>query len=162
MKVYDITKTKELIDYDLNLGHLEMDTITRHLDEVQEVEEKSHVEVLKEYPNGGKDVITIVDEPYIPYQPARDEIESVLIYVPYTAEELEKKEKEVRMNEIQSRLDKLSQDFIQAYLGADFGTKVNDQGEVVNILDERKEEFRKLHNELRVLQNKTERIYKGD
>ena len=69
--------------------------------------------------------------------------------------------KQMRMSEIQNRLNELSQDFIQVYLGADFGTKLNENGEVINIIDERKEEFITLHNELRELLGKTPRKYEG-
>lgn len=53
-----------------------------------------------------------------------------------------------RIDDIQKRLQQLSQDFIQVQLGA-----------VFEDLEERKQEFRDLHNELRVLQGKSERIY---
>lgn len=65
-------------------------------------------------------------------------------YVP-TEEDLKRN----RMGEIQSRLNELSQDFVQASLGAEFTD-----------LEERKEEFRTLHNELRKLLGKEPRVYK--
>lgn len=49
---------------------------------------------------------------------------------------------------IQIRLEQLSQDFIQAQLGAEFED-----------LEERKAEFRTLHNELRALLGKKPRTY---
>lgn len=49
---------------------------------------------------------------------------------------------------IQIRLEHLSQDFIQAQLGAEFED-----------LEERKAEFKTLHNELRVLLGKEPRNY---
>ena len=55
---------------------------------------------------------------------------------------------EQRKLEIQSRLNELSQDFIQASLGAEFSD-----------LEDRKEEFRTLHNELRKLLGKEPRNY---
>ena len=59
MKVYDITKTIELTDYDLKFGYLKEDTIITHFPEIQAVEEKSHIVVVQEYPNGGKDELNI-------------------------------------------------------------------------------------------------------
>lgn len=65
----------------------------------------------------------------------------------------------VRIGQIQTRLNELSQDFIQADLGADFGKTTLEDGIIVNVIDLRKEEFKTLHNELRVLLNKEPRIY---
>lgn len=53
-----------------------------------------------------------------------------------------------RIYEIQARLNQLSQDFIQMQLGAKFIDE-----------EDRKEEFKLLHNELRELLGKRERIY---
>ena len=53
-----------------------------------------------------------------------------------------------RIYEIQARLNQLSQDFVQMLCGAIFEDET-----------ERKEEFRSLHNELRELLGKEERIY---
>lgn len=62
-----------------------------------------------------------------------------------TAEEIKNK----RVSEIKERLAILSEDFIQASIGANF--------EDLNI---RINEFRTLHNELRALQGKAPRVYK--
>lgn len=67
--------------------------------------------------------------------------------------------KQARISEIQTRLNKLSQDFMQAELGADFGKTTLEDGTVVNVIDLRKQEFITLHNELRTLLNKEPRIY---
>lgn len=66
----------------------------------------------------------------------------------YTQEELDEIKKEKRIFEIKSRLDSLTQDFIQMQCGAIFEDEM-----------ERKIEFQKLHNELRELLNKTPREY---
>lgn len=58
------------------------------------------------------------------------------------------KEKQLRIVEIKTRLNKLSQDFIQAQVGA-----------VFDDLDQRKAEFKALHNELRGLLGKAPRKY---
>lgn len=60
----------------------------------------------------------------------------------------EKYKKFIRVNEIKNRLEELSQDFIQAQVGAVFYD-----------IEERKQEFQQLHNELRQLLGKEPRIY---
>lgn len=65
----------------------------------------------------------------------------------------------IRIKEIETRLDALDKDFRQADLGADFGTKILEDGTVIKIIEERKAEFIALHNELRTLQGKPLRVY---
>lgn len=62
---------------------------------------------------------------------------------PYTPSQ-----QELRKFQIQARLSELSQDFVQAQLGAEFSD-----------LEERKTEFKTLHNELRMLLGKNPRNY---
>lgn len=64
-------------------------------------------------------------------------------YVP-TEEDLKRN----RMGEIQARLNELSQDFVQASIGA-----------IIVNLEDRKTEFKTLHNELRTLLEKEPRQY---
>lgn len=56
--------------------------------------------------------------------------------------------KSKRILEIKKRLNELNQDFIQVMCGA-----------VIDDFEERKLEFQELHNELRVLEGKEERVY---
>ena len=65
-------------------------------------------------------------------------------------ESMENSKKLRKIINIQSRLNELSQDFIQVSLGAEFGD-----------LEERKTEFKTLHNELRTLLGKGPRNYKN-
>lgn len=51
--------------------------------------------------------------------------------------------------ELQSRLKQLTEDFMQNYLGAE-----------IPDINERREEFKKLHNELREMLGKEKRNYK--
>ena len=74
---------------DLSKGRLERRTLTVHHPAVQAVEEVSHYEVLREYPNGGKDVVKVVDVPGAAFVPAWDEEVPFMLYRPYTQEELE-------------------------------------------------------------------------
>lgn len=91
MKVYNENKTIELNEYDLSKGYLKDDKIfVRHHEEQPEIKEVSHIEIVKEYPNGGKDAIEVIDVPYQPARPAYDEYEDIQVYVPYTKEELAK------------------------------------------------------------------------
>ena len=64
-------------------------------------------------------------------------------------ESIENSKKLRKIISIQSRLNELSQDFVQASLGAEFTD-----------LEERKTEFKTLHNELRTLLGKGPRVYK--
>lgn len=73
---------------DLTKGYLKQETQTVHHDAVSGVEEVSHYETIREYPNGGKDVKKIVDVKAVPAQEAYDEEVEVQRYVLYTAEEL--------------------------------------------------------------------------
>lgn len=73
---------------DLTKGYLKPDTQTVHHDAVAGVEEVSHYETIREYPNGGKDVKKVVDVKAVPAQDAYDEEVEVQRYVLYTAEEL--------------------------------------------------------------------------
>ena len=104
MKVYDETKTKILTDYDLKKGYLKEDTITHYFEEVQEVKEQGHYETIREYPNGGKDVEWVVEVEGVEYQPAREEIEDIFVYIPYTEKELKKIANNERIKELKKLL----------------------------------------------------------
>lgn len=81
---------------DLSKGRLEKRTRTVHHPEVQAVEEVWHYEVLKEYPNGGRDVTKVVDVAGVPFSPAWDEEVPYMLYLEYTQEELDRIEAESR------------------------------------------------------------------
>lgn len=66
----------------------------------------------------------------------------------YSKEYTTMMETEFRQNQIIRKLNQLSQDFIQADLGAE-----------IEDIEERKQEFKELHNELRELLGKPPRIY---
>lgn len=83
-KVYNESKTEILNDYDLDLGYLKTDRIyIVHHEAKEEVQEQSHMEVIAEYPNGGKDVREVIDVPYSPAVPAWDEYEKIKVFIPY-------------------------------------------------------------------------------
>lgn len=88
MKVYNQEKTQILYNYDLEKGYLKSTTRQVFEPEVIGKEEKGHYHVVNQYPNGGKDVVWIVDEEGVDSKPAKMCIEEIYVYVPYTREEL--------------------------------------------------------------------------
>lgn len=83
MKVVDINNT-EIFSYDLSLGYLVEDKIfVTHYPAIEPIPERFHYEVVKEYPNGGKDLMKIIDVPETPGREAYDLYEDVLRYIPY-------------------------------------------------------------------------------
>ncbi len=89
MRVLDETKTKELLEYDLEMGYLKADKLfVKHHEAVEESPERWHYEVEKLFANGGRSHKRVVDSPAVAASEAWDEYEDVQIYVPYTEEEL--------------------------------------------------------------------------
>ena len=108
MRILDVN-SKEIQNPDLEKGYLTTETIViAHHDAVEEKAGKSHIEVVKEYPNGGKDVITVWDEEPEQAKDAYDETEEIKRYHAYTDEQLAeiKKAKEESENR-QKKLDSL-------------------------------------------------------
>ena len=93
MEIYN-ESMEQIENPDLTLGYLKPGTRTERHEAVQGVEEKWHYEVVKEYPNGGKDVQKVIDVPGVAAQAARDEEIPIQIYIPYTQEELDRMEEE--------------------------------------------------------------------
>ena len=87
MKIIDSSGV-EIASPDLTKGYLIQETQTVRHDAVEGVEEVSHYETIREYPNGGKDVKKVVDVKAVPAQDAYDEEVEVQRYILYTAEEL--------------------------------------------------------------------------
>lgn len=87
MKIID-SNGVEIANPDLTKGYLKQETQTVHHDAVAGVEEVSHYETIREYPNGGKDVKKVVDVKAVPAQEAYVEEVDVQRYALYTAEEL--------------------------------------------------------------------------
>ena len=79
----------ELTNPDLKKGHLETETIvTAHHDAVPASAGISHIEVVKTYDNGGRDVVRVWDEKPTEAKAAYDETETIQRYIPYTELEL--------------------------------------------------------------------------
>lgn len=63
-----------------------------HHDAVEAKAEEGHREVVREYPNGGKDIEWIVDVPATEAKEAYDEYETILRYIPFTEKDLDQQE----------------------------------------------------------------------
>lgn len=116
MRVFNVEKTVELTEYDLNLGHLENDVLTTHVSAVEQIEEVGHYETVNEYPNGGKDVRWFVDVSRVEGVEEHDETEEILIYVPYTNNEL----KVIALKEERNQLEEWLKD--HDYIGTKIAT----------------------------------------
>ena len=107
MRILDennIELTEEQIN--LELGYLRPESIISiHHKAVEEVKEVGHYEVIAEYPNGGKDVVWIIDVPGTEAKEAWDEYEDIQRYVLYTEEELAAKEAEKKAKEEEAKLN---------------------------------------------------------
>lgn len=144
MRVFNESKTQELFSYDAEMGRLRPDRLlVMHHDEVFPLEGIGHYQYTN-YPNGGVDRVWVWDVPPQEGKDAWDEYEDIMVYVPFTAEEMEAK----RAEEIKARLAELSEDFVQVWAGA-----------VIADIEDRKREFANLHNELRGILGKTPRTY---
>ena len=93
MEIYN-ENMKRIENPDLTLGYLKPGTRTEHHEAVEGVQEVWHYETLAEYPNGGKDVQRVVDDPGVEAKAAWDEDIPIQIYVPYTQDELDRIEAE--------------------------------------------------------------------
>ena len=62
---------------------------TVHHEATPAVPAQYHIEVIKTYPNGGKDVKKIIDVEGVPAKPAWNEIVKEQVYVLYTQQELD-------------------------------------------------------------------------
>lgn len=96
MRIYNQDKTKELTqsEIDLSRGYLTADKLfIKHHEAIETVEEVSHYETVKEYPNGGKDVKKVIDTPGVEAREAYDEYEDIKVFVSYSDEEIEERKK---------------------------------------------------------------------
>ena len=107
MRILDennIELTEEQIN--LELGYLRPESIISiHHKAVEEVKEVGHYEVIVEYPNGGKDVVWIIDVPGTEAKEAWDEYEDIQRYVLYTEEELAARDAEKKAKEEEAKLN---------------------------------------------------------
>lgn len=89
MRIFDETKTNEIVSPDLEKGYLKEDKLLiAHHEAQAEVQQQSHYEVIAEYENGGQDLEEVIDVEYQPAKDAWDEYEDIFVYVPYTKEQM--------------------------------------------------------------------------
>ena len=112
MKIYNQSKTEILENPDLEKGYLKQDKIvTKIIPAQEEVKEQFHYEY-KEYPNGGKDQIKVVDVAYKPAKPETYEYEDIEVYVPYSDKELA----QIEIGKLKQELAKWKEDVEQVEL----------------------------------------------
>lgn len=109
MEIYN-QNMERIENPDLSLGYLKPSTRTEHHEAVEGVQERWHYEVIKEYPNGGKEVQKVIDVPGVPAQPAWDEEIPIQIYIPYTQEELDRIEEEKNKPTQEERITQLEEE----------------------------------------------------
>lgn len=141
MRILDQNGT-EITNPDLDKGHLEIEQIVKaHHDAVESSPGKSHMEVLREYPNGGKDMVTIWDEEPVEARDAYDEYEQIQRYIIYTDDELKQIEadKEAqRQQELIPTNGDLSDAMIDlAQAVSDNGDGLAEIGELISSMEER-------------------------
>lgn len=106
MEIYN--ENMEPVDNpDLSRGRLVKSKRIVHHDAIDAVEEQWHYEVSKTYPNGGRDLVRVVDVQGVEGRPAWDEEIQILIYQPYTAEEIEAIEQEKAKPTIEEQVAEL-------------------------------------------------------
>lgn len=88
MKIYNQSKTEIIENPDLTKGYLIDDYLEKLVPATEPVAEESYYELIKEYPNGGRDVRRVVTKQGQAAQPAHIEKEEIKVYIPYTESEL--------------------------------------------------------------------------
>lgn len=120
MKIYNQSKTEILTTIDYSKGYLVNDTI--HHDAVEGREEVKHLETVEEHPNGSALVRWVIDVKGIEPKEAYDE--EIQVYVPYTAEELAKKEAISLRAQLESYLSETDYAIIKCH---ELGLNVNSE-----------------------------------
>ena len=100
----DFIDIPENLICDLSKGKLVSDTLIEHIPEQQEIQEQWHYETVKEYSNGGKDVEKVIDVVGQPYIAEHDEVEDILVYKPYSQQEIKAIKNNNRIAELKQKL----------------------------------------------------------
>lgn len=162
MKVYNEEKNQILNEYDLSLGYLKEDTLSFYQEEIIGREEKGHYKTIKEYASGGKDVEWVVDEEAIEARPAGIVTENILVYTPYTQQELERQAKDkliaekqdeiLRLKDRLSSTDYKTMKWIEGKLTEnEYKTSCNERQQIrdqINVLESEIEELGKVSDRL--------------
>lgn len=104
MVVYNQEKTRILTEYDLDKGYLKEDEKTTLIPAVKGVKEEGHFVIIARYPNGGKDVEYVIDTPAVQEVAEHVEKETVVVYVPYTEEELRRRTAQRQIDDLKRNL----------------------------------------------------------
>ncbi len=118
------------------------------LNQVVEILTEERFEKLAQYCNDNGLLLDAVDETHF------------IVKQGVTEADREQTRIQKEIYELEARLKELSQDIVQIQCGADFGTRIDDEGNEISIADERVAEFREKHNRLRYLKGKEPREYK--
>ena len=114
MRILDINNN-EIVNPSLEEGNLVKEEILVASHPAQEyIEEQGHYEVIKEYPNGGRDVKWIVDVPGQKACEAWDEYETILRFIPFNEKELA----EQRISFLKSYLEESDYNILKIVEGA--------------------------------------------
>lgn len=107
MLIYNEDKTKMLKAEDCNTdkGYFKEDTLTVSHPAIEGTEEEGHYETIAEYDNGGKDVIWVVDKPGVQASEAYDETITVRVFIEYSEEELNEKDRQQELTKWKSMLE---------------------------------------------------------
>ena len=116
MKIYNQDKTVELLESecDLSKGYLKEQTDIIEHPKVEYQAEKGYYKTIKEYPNGGKDVEWIIEQPGIEAQEAWVEEDTYKIYIPYTEDELKQIELQEEEKTLKETLNNTDYQVIKA------------------------------------------------
>lgn len=88
MRIFDENGI-EIESPDYEKGYVVPDRLlVQHHEAIEAVLAQGHYETIKEYPNGGKDAVFVVDVPGVEAKEAWDEYEDIMRYILYTEEEL--------------------------------------------------------------------------
>lgn len=106
MEIYN-EQMERMETADLTLGWLEETQRELTHDAVDAIEEIWHYEIIAQYPNGGRDVLRVIDRAGVKAKDAWTEMVPIQIYHPYTREELEQREAQMNRPSIQEQLDEM-------------------------------------------------------
>lgn len=105
MRIFDEKKEVELGEVDREAGKLVREKLFIAHHEAREArEEVGHYKTVREYPNGGKTVEWVVDEPAVAACAEHDEYEDILVFIPYTEKELAKFAAQKEIAELKAKL----------------------------------------------------------
>ena len=139
MRIFDETKTLELVEkqIDREKGYLKPDKLFIMHHEAVEGKEAVYSDRIEILPNGStqtwKDLIT----PKIDSKEAYDEFDDIMVYIPYSKEEIEKIENKKRYDKLKLEIEKIKEDIEQETFGIirdDYKLKKNQAAKIVNEL----------------------------